>query len=466
MSGQKRPWSVLWEKMADLGEGGQGQTFLVKEISKPERRGVRKTLRNNKSLQARGRMRMEVTNLETLSFQNVKVPSVFGSNVEHFKDAEIPLYFVMEHIEGKTLKEIITSSGPISLELAASIILDLGRTITAAHNMAVFHRDFKPANIVVRDLENADAVIVDYGLSFNKEGDEVSITKPGEQFRNEFLALPETNTLGGNKRDPRIDVTALCAVFYFCLTGQVPGQMVDGRGRAPHRRERTYSLRGFISDARCSQIEVLLDRGFTLDIEQRFQTCDEVMFRLSDILDTPKHRSESPKLLATILGQQLQERDRTTQLEIQRRAAEQVLNILHQTAVVPNSQNIEPFDLVSSGNIPLKAEELPDGLDLVNAGRLVTVSLKHQRQSRVIRIAFGAAGNQAAMLMQTSSVGSKPLYPKANWEKVIWFSPQALPTEADLIEIFNRYLTTAMQSIYDSVIAAGTNRSAPARPST
>jgi serine/threonine protein kinase len=455
MNGQKRPWSTLWEKTGDLGEGGQGQTFLVKEISQPERRGVLKTLRNNKSLQARGRMRMEVTNLETLSFENVKVPSVFSSNVEHFKNTDIPLYFVMEHIEGKTLKDVITSSGPLPLESAASLIFDLGRTITAAHNMAVFHRDLKPANIVVRNLEKADVVIVDYGLSFNKEDDESSLTIPGEQFRNEFLALPETNTPGGNKRDPRIDVTALCAVFYFCLTGQVPGQMVDGRGRAPHRREGNYSLRQFIPDARCSQIEVLLDRGFTLDIERRFQICGELTSRLSDILNAPKNKAQSPQAVAALLGQQLQERDRTTQLDTHRQASEQVLKVIHDKGVSAIAQKIAPFDVVNSGNAPITADQLPDGLDLVKTGRIVTVSLKHQQQSRVIRIGFGAAGNQTVMLLQTSSGGPKALYSKTDWDKAIWFSPQTMPSEEELVEIFNRYLTAAMQSLYDSVIPGG-----------
>jgi hypothetical protein len=65
MNGQKRPWSNSWESISPLGKGGQGQTSLVRDISQPERRGVLKTLRNNKSGQARGRMRMEVI-LETI----------------------------------------------------------------------------------------------------------------------------------------------------------------------------------------------------------------------------------------------------------------------------------------------------------------------------------------------------------------------------------------------------------------
>lgn len=231
MNSQKNPGSNSWEVVRKLGKGGQGETSLVKSISPPEREGVLKALKNNKSEQARARMRREVSNLDTLSFQGVKVPAVIESNTDRFKESGVPLYFIMQFVDGCTLDEIVVQQRPLSLERAAAMVLDLGTTMSAAHRQCVFHRDLKPANIIVRNADAADLVIVDYGLSFNVEDDEETVTETSDRFRNEFLALGETNTPGGNKRDARIDVTALCAVLYFCLTGQVPGQLADGRGR-------------------------------------------------------------------------------------------------------------------------------------------------------------------------------------------------------------------------------------------
>jgi serine/threonine protein kinase len=150
MNGQKRPWLNSWESIRSLGKSGQGETALVKNISQPAPRGLLKTVRNNKSGQARGRMRMEVTHLGTLSFAGVKVPAVLESNVEQFKDEGIPLYFVMDFIEGDTLEEVVRTKGPLPLETADRMAFDLGATISAAHEMGVFHRDLKPANIMVR----------------------------------------------------------------------------------------------------------------------------------------------------------------------------------------------------------------------------------------------------------------------------------------------------------------------------
>jgi eukaryotic-like serine/threonine-protein kinase len=310
MNGQKYPWSNSWEVIRKLGKGGQGETFLVESISDPKRVGVLKSLRNNRNEQARSRIRMEVSNLEALSFRRIKVPSVFWSNVDRFKEEGVPLYFVMQYIEGRTLDEIVRKDGPVSLDRAGAMILDLGKTMAAAHDEGVFHRDLKPANIIVRNAEIADLVVVDYGLSFNSEDYGETLTRTGEQFRNEFLALGESNTPGGNKRDPRIDVTALCAVLYFCLTGQFPGQILDGRARPPHRRDGVHSVRHHIShDHRCDQVEMLFDRGFAPDIERRFQTCSELTTRIQNVLGISKERPEDPSVMAAFYGQQLLERD-------------------------------------------------------------------------------------------------------------------------------------------------------------
>lgn len=250
-------------------------------------------------------------------------------------------------------------------------------------------------------------------------------------------------------------MTALCAVFYFCLTGQIPGQMVDGRGRLPHRRDGIHSLRRYISDERCAQIELLLDRGFTLDIEHRFQTCQELTSRLTDVLNTPRNKAADPKELALLLGHHLQERDRTTQLEQHRHAAEKVLNTLHEKFVVVNSRHIAPFDIVSSGVTPIEARQLPQGLDMVRAGRTYSVSLKLQRSTREIRVGFGAAGNQTVMLVQIAYTETKTVEPKAGWEKAVWFKPEELPSAETLVEILNRYLVDVMQMLYDTVVQAG-----------
>ncbi len=147
MNDQKQPWLNNWEIVRGLGEGGQGQTFLVRKILQPDQQGVLKTLKKNESMQARGRMRMEVTHLETLSFQKIKVPAVLDSNMEQYQDAGIPLYFVMDYIEGDTLKEAVRTKGPFQFETVAIRRFVSQHNFQAAHNNGSFITGPKASNI-------------------------------------------------------------------------------------------------------------------------------------------------------------------------------------------------------------------------------------------------------------------------------------------------------------------------------
>jgi len=236
------PWSTEWEVKRELGAGGQGTTRLVCSIADPQRIGVLKTLKWKDSVQARGRMRVEAVTLDVLGKQGLKVPRLLASNIGSQDDTHDEPFFVMDFVEGQTLADFILARGKLSLEQAAAFTLDLLKTVAAAHKLGHLHRDIKPENIIVRDSEKADLVMVDFGLSFNERHDGDTLTHTGEQLRNSFLALPETNTPGGDRRDARSDLTALAAILYFCLTGYGVGQLRDGTGKAAHRRA-GYSAR-------------------------------------------------------------------------------------------------------------------------------------------------------------------------------------------------------------------------------
>jgi serine/threonine protein kinase len=190
----RQEWETDWRLVDAIGGGGQGFTRKVGCIADPSRIGVLKTLKNPRDEKARGRMGAEVGNLDNLSKQGLKVPHVLAHNTDKAADLDTALYFVMEYVPGKTLTEEIRERGPQSLEKAAELTADLCSTLSQAHERGVIHRDLKPDNVIVRSFDPADFVIVDYGLSFNRETTgQADLTAVGEQIRNSFLALPETN---------------------------------------------------------------------------------------------------------------------------------------------------------------------------------------------------------------------------------------------------------------------------------
>lgn len=231
MRDRKQPWADNWMIAEPLGQGGQGTTKIVRSLKETGKRGVLKILNKNRSQKARGRMRREVVSLDVLAKEGVKVPHVYESNLDLFDDPSVTLYFVMELIPGKQLTKVIEENSRLSLDKAAAYTIDLAATVAAAHKQDVLHRDLKPDNIIVRDFDKSDLVIVDYGLSYNEEDEEgPDLTNTSEGMRNRLRALPELNALGGDRKDKRSDITALAAILYYCLTGHGPGQLRDGKG--------------------------------------------------------------------------------------------------------------------------------------------------------------------------------------------------------------------------------------------
>src|SRR5271170_855809 len=68
-----------------------------------------------------------------------------------------PDYLVMEYIDGKTL------SGPLHVDDALKLALEIVRGLEEAHGKGILHRDLKPANILV--TATGSAKILDFGLA-------------------------------------------------------------------------------------------------------------------------------------------------------------------------------------------------------------------------------------------------------------------------------------------------------------
>jgi serine/threonine protein kinase len=280
-------WETRWKREGKhLGKGGQGTTELVTSVEDSSLRAALKILRNAKSEQARQRMRGEVVNLDILSQAHAKVPRVIEHNTESYKNLGIPLYVIMEYVSGETLAEFLLRTGPLDLDSAAKIALALADTMRIAHSVAsspILHRDLKPSNVIVRDPASWDIVTIDYGLSFNHEIDDV--TETGERFRNEFLDLPEYRTPGANKRDTRSDVTMLSGILFWCLTGVTPATLQGPDGRPPHSRQGSEIETRLGGDSRWRDLVILFNRAFAQNVDTRFQSVDELVDRISYVID-------------------------------------------------------------------------------------------------------------------------------------------------------------------------------------
>src|SRR4030095_75949 len=95
-------------------------------------------------------------------------------------ETEGTCYIVMQFVEGRTLKEII-SGIPLEIPVALSIAIQIGDALAAAHSRGIIHRDIKPTNIVVS--ESGQVKVLDFGLAKMLSDDDSFAT---EQTMTEF----------------------------------------------------------------------------------------------------------------------------------------------------------------------------------------------------------------------------------------------------------------------------------------
>lgn len=125
-------------------------------------------------------------------------------------------YIVMELIQGKTLKEIITEDGALSWKWAVNIAMQIASALEMAHKNNIIHRDIKPHNIII--TEDGVAKVTDFGIA--KAVSNSTITAFGTTIGSVHYFSPEHAR--GGFTDAKSDLYSLGVVIYEMITGRVP----------------------------------------------------------------------------------------------------------------------------------------------------------------------------------------------------------------------------------------------------
>lgn len=446
MSSQE-PWAKNWKCERDVGKGGQGLTVLVSAQTDPARLAVLKKLKHNESEKARRRMFQEVAALRTLFAAKVKVSQVLEDNTDQFEQFSVPLYFVMDYIApGTTLKKLVCDQKKQPLEKAVSLTLDLCKTVASAHSEKIFHRDIKPDNIIVRDFDNNDLVMVDFGLSFNQEeGPDESISDTREKIGNQFMPLPEAQLRGGDRRDHRTDLTYLSGILYYCLTGHYPNPFRDGRNRPPHRSE-GFSIREALpDDPRVVRLERFFDMAFEADMGSRFQTIEALVSRLHGLLPPNPSAVEEPAAVEAEIVDNLLRSSRKAQLLRLGEYAKKVKQTL-QIQLPKCIDGLTQF-IISQGSSRREAGPvLSSGRDKTIDGYQIHVRLRGYDQQKYVLITFAAEGLQCGLLRTIGSPKGNEI-PFPTWQDELWYAPEQPPSEAELLAFLKRALVQAMRGL-------------------
>jgi len=145
-------------------------------------------------------------------------------------------YIVMQWVDGETLEARVMRQGPLSPPEALGIIRETATALGAAHKAGLVHRDIKPGNILI-DARGA-VKLTDFGIA-RAAG---VASAESETVAGSFHFMAPEQAFGGSP-DPRSDLYALGATWYFALTGEppFPGSPMDALVR--HRDEAPPEVR-------------------------------------------------------------------------------------------------------------------------------------------------------------------------------------------------------------------------------
>ncbi len=197
-----------------IGRGGMGAVYKARQPDLDRTVAVKILPREIQGDPAFGeRFLREARTLAKLNHPNIVAVYDFGQVEDLF-------YFVMEFVDGVTLRDTI-AAGNVKQEEALRIVPALCDALQFAHEEGVVHRDIKPENILLD--KRGRVKIADFGLAKMVKGDDVddNLTGTHQIMGTVTYMAPEQMSTTKNV-DHRADIYSLGVVFYELLTGELP----------------------------------------------------------------------------------------------------------------------------------------------------------------------------------------------------------------------------------------------------
>ena len=210
-----------YEVVAQIGAGGMGEVYQAHD-TKLGRDVAIKVLPEAfaHDPDRLSRFQREAKMLASLNHPNI-------ATIHGLEQSGGTSYLVMELVSGETLAERV-NAGPLGIEEALKIAVQIAEALEAAHEKNIIHRDLKPANVKV--TPEGKVKVLDFGLAKAFAGDGAN-DDPSNSPTLSAAATMQGTILGtaaymspeqarGKSVDKRTDIWAFGCVLYELLTGK------------------------------------------------------------------------------------------------------------------------------------------------------------------------------------------------------------------------------------------------------
>jgi eukaryotic-like serine/threonine-protein kinase len=269
-----------YEITGTLGTGGMGEVYRARD-TRLGRSVAIKVLPPEMVADAARRLRFEREARAIAALSHPHICPIYDVGREGPID-----FLVMEHLEGHTLAERLRT-GPLAVEQALTISVQIGQGLAAAHRKGIVHCDLKPANVM---LTETGAKLLDFGLAsvggrapIQTAPEFLSAVTQSGAFASSATIVGTAPYMSpeqarGERLDARTDVFSFGCVLYEMLAGDRP----FGGATAPDVIASVLQDEPprLPADRVSSSLDLVVRRCLAKDRAQRFQSASDLLSAL------------------------------------------------------------------------------------------------------------------------------------------------------------------------------------------
>lgn len=219
------------------------------------------------------RFQREIDTITSLVHPNIVRVLDHGQEEDYY-------YYVMDFIDGPSLRELIRERGHLSPYQAAEIIRDTAKGVAFAHEHGVVHRDIKPSNVM---MDSKGAVkLVDFGLAFRKHSQIVTAT--GISLGTPAYMSPEQIEEGRDAVSELSDIYSLGVTLFEAVTGQRP---FEGDNQYDVMKKVLFDALPLAHEVRSSvplELSRIIEKAMSRNQGNRYATASQFIADLDGIL--------------------------------------------------------------------------------------------------------------------------------------------------------------------------------------
>src|SRR4029079_10152397 len=210
-------------------------------------------------------------------------------------------FFVMEYVEGHTIKDELDKNKIFDEKVAIEIVMAVAEALKHAHQRGLIHRDIKPENVIL--TKDGGVKLADLGLARLTDDEKWGLAEAGMAIGTPYYISPE-QVRGQVDVDIRADIYSLGATFYHMVTGRVPydGETPTDVMRKHVDKNVILTPPDHLNTNLSSGLGMVVETMMAKNRDNRYRNPDDLILDLKCLLqgDSPMIAGQKPDTLAVL----------------------------------------------------------------------------------------------------------------------------------------------------------------------